>query len=355
MTICSGPLGLMPACAALNAVTSVPAAVVGSAFDSFAQTVAAGAGIMTGWLWATINDSTTISLTDPQMQKMLVITTAMAGILIVVLAVVQVALSALRGESGGVQRAVTGIFKAAIGAPLAVAIVGLLLTAVDLLSAGIVQFVLGTDLGGMGQKLSVSSLTALSNSWLIATNSLIICVAAFICWAALMVRKMMIIVAVIMAALAFSGATADFSRGWVKKWIEFVGAMIFSQLLMVLMLLVGVSMLDGAGLGAAPSVNQRLTQVAMAGLFMSLAGFAPWAAIKMAHIGGDAFQNAHMTAKTATVGAATIVQAPMKIAGTAATAGQAAQLGSKIAPPASPKPPARPAPAPAADRAQATA
>ena len=65
--------------------------------------------------------------------------------------------------------------------------------------------------------------------------------AAAIVWHSLLVRKALLLVAVVFAPLAFSGASWDASRGWIGKWAMFVVALICSKLVLVVMFLVAIT------------------------------------------------------------------------------------------------------------------
>jgi hypothetical protein len=54
--------------------------------------------------------------------------------------------------------------------------------------------------------------------------------AAAIVWLSLLVRKALLLVAIVFAPLAFSGASWNASRGWISKWAIFVVALIASKL-----------------------------------------------------------------------------------------------------------------------------
>lgn len=60
-------------------------------------------------------------------------------------------------------------------------------------------------------------------------------------WLSLLVRKALILVAVVLAPLAFSGASWDATRGWVSKWAMFVIALALSKLVLVVILLVAIT------------------------------------------------------------------------------------------------------------------
>lgn len=131
-------------------------------------------------------------------------------------------------------------------------------------------------------------------------------------WAAMMTRKMMILIAAVLAPLAFSGATADITRSWVRRWIEFTAAMIVSKLLLVIILSVGVSILNGAGQdGNGPT--QAFTQLAAGSLILLTGRLAPWIAIRMFHFAGDTLYSAPATVAQGSAGARSIVAAPQKV------------------------------------------
>ena len=121
----------------------------------------------------------------------------------------------------------------------------LLIAATDALSASVVSYTMGTNIRGVGDKLAFAQLVSVANPALALIFSIVILCASVMVWAAMMTRKMMILIAAVLAPLAFSGAAADITRSWVRRWIEFVAAMIVSKLLLVIILSVGVSVLNG--------------------------------------------------------------------------------------------------------------
>ena len=92
-----------------------------------------------------------------------------------------------------------------------------------------------------------------------------------------------------------------------------MAAMIASKLLLVIIFMIGVSVMEGAGISAHPGPGQQLTQVATGSLILLLAGFAPWLAIKMFHFTGDALHTAHASAAAAPSGARAVLGAPQKV------------------------------------------
>jgi type IV secretion system protein TrbL len=153
---------------------------------------------------------------------------------------------------------------------------------------------------------------SVQNPALVLIFAIVILCASVMVWAAMMTRKMMILIAAVLAPLAFSGATADITRSWVRRWIEFIAAMIVSKLLLVIILSVGVSVLDGAGqAGSGPT--QVFTQLSAGSLILVMGGLAPWVAIRMFHFAGDTLYAAHATAAQGSAGARSVVAVPRKV------------------------------------------
>ena len=105
----------------------------------------------------------------------------------------------------------------------------------------------GTNIDGLQAKFAFIQLAGIAKPATIILVSLAVLISAVVVWGAMMVRKLTNLLAPVLASLAFAGATAEFTRGWVRKWIEFMAAMIASELLLVVILSLGLSVLNGAG------------------------------------------------------------------------------------------------------------
>ena len=309
MAICAGPFALSPVCQ----IAKLPAAAAGDAFSNLAGWFGKAAGQATSWLWAQIGSATAINLDSPQLRTDLLATGAIALALTLALFLVQVITSVLRREPAGLGRAAKGLVIALVMSVFAFSVTKILLGAVDQLSEGVVAYTMGTDIAGLGNRLALGSLESVANPGLVLIFSLVVLAAVAVVWGAMMIRKMLIIIAAVLTPLAFSGATADITGGWVRKWIEFMAAMIASKLLLVIIFMIGVSVMEGAGMSASPGPGQQLTQIATGSLILLLAGFAPWMAIKMFHFTGDALHSAHVTALAAPSGARAVLGTPQKV------------------------------------------
>ena len=306
---CDGVQALNPICQALSGGAT---AVADTAFSHIAGFFGNAALSMTTWLWDQIGSATSLDLRSPQLAKELEATTAIAAVLCMGLFLIQVITSTLRHEPAGLGRAARGLLVSFLGSVFALASAELLMEAIDALSAGVVSFTMGTNIHGVGNKLAFTQLTQLANPALVLIFAIVILCASVMVWAAMMTRKMMILIAAVLAPLAFSGATADITRSWVRRWVEFVAAMIASKLLLVIILSVGVSVLDGAGqAGSGPT--QAFTQLSAGSLILLMGGLSPWVAIRMFHFAGDTLYAAHATAAQGSAGARSVVAAPRKV------------------------------------------
>lgn len=327
---CDGIMATNPMCLVAQAAATTSGAassVVDGAFSNIAGYFGLAAQNATTWLWQQIGDATTLDLQSPALGREMAITGAIAATLCLGLFVIQVTSAALRGHPVGLGRAVSGLLISFVGSALALATTRVLLGAVDALSDGVVRFTMDTQMGALGGKLSFVGLAQMQNPAVVILLAVVIIVAAVVVWAAMMIRKLMLIVAAVLAPLAFAGATADVTRAWVRRWIEFVVAMIVSKLLLVIILSIGVAVLNGAGQSGS-GATQTVTQLAGGSLILLLGGLAPWVAIRMFHFAGDTLHSAHATARQASVGAQTLVSAPQKVSALQAQGRALASVGS---------------------------
>lgn len=316
---CASPNTLNPLCVVSNAVADQANAAATSTFTHIAGYFGTAAEHATVWLWKEIDHATTLDLRSRDLLRELAITGAIAGVICMGLFVIQVIRGILRREAGALGRALTGLVVATIGTTFALAATQALLTAVDALSAGVVQATMGTNISGLGAKLTAVRLSSTGNPATVLLLSLVILAAVVIVWAAMLARKLMLLVAAVLAPIAFAGAVADFSRAWVRRWIEFVVAMVVCKLLLVIILSIGVAVLDGAG-QASGGATQATTQMVGGALVLLLGGLAPWIAIKTCTFAGEALHAAHVSAIHSSSGARAVISAPRKVVALTSTA-----------------------------------
>jgi hypothetical protein len=306
---CTGPSAFNPVCR----IGEIATLAANDALSNIAGWFGKAASQATTWLWAEIGSATSVNLNSPQLGTDLLATSAIAVVLSLALFLVQVITSVLRREPSGLARAVKGLVVALVASVFALSVTRILLGVVDSLSEGVVSYTMHTNIAGLGAQLAIVNIEGVANPAIVLLFSLVILAAVVVVWAAMMIRKMMIIIAAVLTPLAFSGATADITRGWVRRWVEFMAAMIASKLLLVIIFMIGVSVMEGAGMSAQPGPGQQLTQLATGSLILLMGGFAPWAAIKMFHFTGDVLGSAHAYAAQAPSGARTVLAAPQKV------------------------------------------
>jgi hypothetical protein len=192
-----------------------------------------------------------------------------------------------------------------------VAVVNLLLAAVDALCNGVVQTAAGTDPVGLGQLVLGSAATATLAGMATGAGgaagvlllSLAILAAVVIVYVALVIRKVLIVITAVFAPLAFAGSLADITVSWTRRWIEMTVALVVSKLILILIFVVGYFMLvQGVG-QAGTGVTQQITQLVSGAIVLALAGFAPWLALKVVHFTGDHAHQLHAMATTSAGGA----------------------------------------------------
>jgi type IV secretion system protein TrbL len=301
------------------------AACVSSPLDCLANAVADAAGAAFRWLWRNIDTATSIDLVPlfhpfaSGGQSLMDVTIEVAALVGLALFFVQIALSALRAEPGGVGRAARGLVTAYVGSVVAILSIPLLDAAITQVCDGIVKTVTGKDLSGFGHTLaaamSLSGLAGLGLPFALILVGFAIIVSAVIIWAAMMIRKMLVVVAAIFAPLAFSGATADMTKNWMRRWIEVTLALLFSKLILVIIMTVGFMMMDGYGQHGG--ITNTFTNVSIGVLLLALGGFAPLMALKMVHFAGEGVQHLHAQAAAARTHAQAIAATPQKVHGLA--------------------------------------
>lgn len=296
--------------------SSVAKAAAGDAFASIAHDFARSAASAVNWLWGQIGAATVVHLGGRGFDLDAGIVVAITAVVAVGLFAIQVTASALRRDASGLARALRGLVVAFIGGGVAVAVTGAALAAVDSLSAGVVQVATGGTIAQLGHSVLSGNAVAdaTTNPAGLMLLSLAALVAVVVVWAALAVRKVLIVISAVFAPLAFAGSLADITVSWTRRWIEVTAALIAAKLLLVIIFVVGLGMLVGgtglAGTGATQTVTQEVAGI----LVLAMAGFAPWMALRVVHFSGDHFGHLHALAGATTGGARAAVTAPQKVA-----------------------------------------
>jgi hypothetical protein len=125
---------------------------------------------------------------------------------------------------------------------------------------------------------------------------------------------MLIIITAVFAPIAFAGGVADLSRGWVRKWLEAMLALVFSKLILIIIFVIGLGVLGGMGSATGRTPLNSITGEITGLLILLVAGFSPWMALRLVHFTGDHMATMAQSASHASAGASTVVGAPQKAA-----------------------------------------
>jgi len=320
------------------------ASLVSAPFDWLASACGSAASWVFQQVWNVFDKTTLVDVTNPQYTKVYALMFGIAVMVMLIFFCFQLITGLVRHEPGALGRAITGLAKAVLGSFLILTITGLLLEATDQISIGIVQAT-GNTMESMGGKIAVlaAGLTGINIVAPGAGAILTIFLAglaissALVVWFSLLIRKALLLVALVFGPFAVSGSVWDHARGWFGKWAAFVIAMILSKLVLVVTLLVGVSMAGSPLEPDLQSVGDAVTGVVV----MLIATFAPYMAYKfISFMGADMYHlmSAEQEAKSALNRPIPIKPTPSNPPSTLGGSSSGSSSGST-------PPPARPAPA----------
>lgn len=269
------------------------ASLVAAPFDWLAQAMGAAAGWLFEAVWSVFDTTTLVDVTKPGYIAVYNLLFGIAVFVMLIFFCLQLITGLIRRDPTALTRAALGLAKSVLGSFVVITLTALLLEVVDQLCIGIVQAA-GETTESMGDKI------ALLAAGLVGTNiaapgvGAIITIfmaglaitAAAIVWLSLLVRKALLLVAVVFAPLAFSGASWDASRGWIGKWAMFVVALICSKLVLVVMFLVAITQVSAPIDADLASVSDPIAGIVL----MAMAAFAPYLTYKfIAFVGFDMY------------------------------------------------------------------
>jgi len=290
MSVCDIPV-ISSVC---DAVGEGAATLVSAPFDWLAAAMGQAAGWLIEAMW-TVFDSTT--LVDVQSQGYLDVYNLLFGIgvfIVLLFFCFQLILGLIRREPAALSRAALGAAKAVLGSFVVITLTATALEIVDQLSIGIVQAA-GETTETMGDKIALltAGLTAINIAApgvgaiiTIFLAGLMICAVAIV-WFSLLIRKALLLVAIVLAPIAFAGAAWDVTRGWIGKWVAFVVALIVSKLVLVVVFLVAITQVSTPIEADLASVTEPISGIVL----LFIAAFAPYMVYRfISFLGFDLYQ-----------------------------------------------------------------
>ena len=258
-------------------------ALVSAPFDWLAQGMGHAAGWMFEAVWKVFDSTTMVDVTSSQYTKVYNILFGIAVFVMLGFFMLQVIGGMIRREPAALSRAALGLAKSILGSFVALALLATALEVTDQLCIGIVNAA-GTSMEQMGDRVALltAGLVGLNLAAPGAGAILTIFIAglaigaAGIVWISLLVRKALLLIAIVFAPIALAGSSWDHTRGWVSKWASFVIALILSKVVLVVIFLLATAQVSAPIDSDIQSVSEPIAGVVL----MLMAGFAPYMTYK---------------------------------------------------------------------------
>lgn len=255
------------------------ASLVSAPFDWLAQAMGSAAGWLFEAVWNVFDATTMVDITSTGYLSVYNLLFGIAVFVMLLFFCLQLITGLIRRDPTALSRAALGLAKSVLGSFVVITLTGLLLEVVDQLCVGIVQAA-GETTESMGDKITILAgglagiNIAAPGVGAIITIFLagLAITSAAIVWLSLLVRKALLLVAIVFAPLALSGSSWDATRGWISKWAMFVVALICSKLVLVVMFLVAITQVAAPIDGDLSSISDPLAGVVL----MAMAAFAPY-------------------------------------------------------------------------------
>ena len=272
-----------------DAVGEGAASLVAAPFDWLAQAMGAAAGWLFEAVWSVFDTTTLVDVTKPGYIAVYNLLFGIAVFVMLIFFCLQLITGLIRRDPTALTRAGLGLAKSVLGSFVVITLTALLLEVVDQLCIGIVQAA-GETTESMGDKIALLAAGLVGINIAAPGVGAIITIfmaglaitAAAIVWLSLLVRKALLLVAVVFAPLAFSGASWDASRGWIGKWAMFVVALVCSKLVLVVMFLVAVTQVSAPIDADLASISDPIAGIVL----MAMAAFAPYLTYKFIAFAG---------------------------------------------------------------------
>lgn len=270
------------------------ATVVAAPFDWLAQAMGGAAGWLIEAMWTVFDTTTAVDVTSNGFTSVYNLIFGIGVFLVLVFFCLQLITGLIRRDPGALSRAALGAAKSVLGAFVVVTLTAVALEIVDQLCMGIIQAA-GETTGTMGDKviLLAAGLTGINIAapgvGAIVTIFLagLMIAAVAIVWFSLLIRKALLLVGVVLAPIAFAGASWDATRGWIGKWAAFVIALIVSKLVLVVVFLLAISQIATPIEVDIAAVTEPITGIVLLGI----AAFAPYMVYRfVSFLGVDVYQ-----------------------------------------------------------------
>jgi hypothetical protein len=290
MGVCDGPV-ISTVC---DVAGEAAATVVAAPFDWLAQAMGGAAGWLIEAMWAVFDTTTLVDVQTDGFTSVYNLIFGIGVFLVLIFFCLQLITGLIRRDPTALSRAALGAAKSVLGAFVVVTLTALALEIVDQLCIGIIQ-ASGETTGTMGDKiiLLAAGLSGINIAapgvGAIVTIFLagLMIAAVAIVWFSLLIRKALLLVGVVLAPIAFAGASWDATKGWIGKWAAFVIALIISKLVLVVIFLLAITQIATPIELDIAAVTEPITGIVL----MGIAAFAPYMVYRfVSFVGFDLYQ-----------------------------------------------------------------
>ena len=178
-----------------------------------------------------------------------------------------------------------------LGAGIALAATQLALTAVDEICEYIAAAAGMTVAQAAAQFFDFAAMASFAPGLQLLMGLLLI-IGFILMWGVLLFRKAALILVAVFAPIAFAGSAWDQTRVWTRRWLEVVAALVFCKVVIVVAFVVGASAFTGTGPSnggtAEPSAGGTagLSDTLVGILLLAIAVWAPWLTWRFVHWSG---------------------------------------------------------------------
>ena len=301
MSVCDIPV-ISNVC---DAVGEGTASLIAAPFDWLASSMAGAAAWLMETMWTVFDTTTLVDLTQPGFVSVYNLLFGIALFIVAIFFFLQLITGMIHRDPTALSRAALGAGKSILGSFVVITLTTVLLEIVDQLCIGLIQAAgettesMGNQLLLLANALAGLNIAAPGVGAIVSIFLAGLMIAAIgIVWFSLLIRKALILVTVVLAPLALSGASWDVTKGWIGKWATFLVALIVSKLVLVVVFLVAITQV-------ATPIDSGLTAVTepIAGIvLLGIAAFAPYMVYRLiSFIGFDLYNSmgAEQDAKSA--------------------------------------------------------
>ncbi|WP_344774599.1 conjugal transfer protein TrbL [Gryllotalpicola kribbensis] len=289
MSVCDVPV-VSSVC---DAVGEGTASLIAAPFDWLGQAMAGAAAWLFEAVWTVLDTTTVVDVTSAEYVGVYNVLFGVAVFIMLVFFCLQLITGLVHRDPTALSRAALGLAKSVLGSFVVITLTALLLEVTDQLAVGIVQATgntmegMGTQIGLLAAGLATINITApgVGAILTIFLAGLAISAAAIV-WFSLLIRKALLLVAIVFGPVALAGATWDATKGWFAKWATFVIALIFSKLVLVVIFLVAIGQMSAPIEADLASISDPIAGVVL----MFIAAFAPYITYKfLSFVGFDMY------------------------------------------------------------------